>query len=76
MKIENTNAQTKTYSVYIWDDKKIELKCCPFCGGEPIYMDKTTAVARQNPTIECLDCCCSMIAFPKEFLIDCWEKRV
>ena len=52
-----------------------QLKPCPFCGGEAVYMDKKTSPDRPQPTIECMDCGCSMSEISKEFLIESWGKR-
>lgn len=53
----------------------IELKPCPFCGGEAVYMDSHTNPDRPQPTIECIDCSCRMAELNKEFLIECWNRR-
>ena len=52
-----------------------ELKPCPFCGGEAVYMDRNTEPDRPQPTIECIDCSCTMSELSKDFLIESWERR-
>ena len=51
------------------------LKPCPFCGGEAVYMDKNTVPDRLQPTIECFDCGCVMSEINKQFLIESWNRR-
>jgi len=68
----------EVYNGRFMEGAKMNLKPCPFCGGQPmevIEMEYDDSIPIYGYTIECPDCTCDIEEDSEEEAIEAWNRR-